>query len=74
MDSTDKQPIDLSLSNWLFYFNVYDDNWYAFTREDHNDFFNVGSCFSIKSKHTSVLVEIIKRAEGKKEKIKDVIY
>jgi hypothetical protein len=68
------EPLDLSLYNWLFHYNSYDSNWYAFTREDHNDYFNKSTCFTIKSKNISVLVKILKRAKGKKEEIQSVIY
>jgi hypothetical protein len=66
--------LDLFLYNWLFHYNSYEQTWYAFTREDHNNYFNNGDCFTIKSKNVSVLVELITRAKGKKEQIQSVIY
>lgn len=68
------EPLNLFLFNWLFHFNEYNNMWYAFKREDHTAYFNDGDCFFIKSKNISVLTEIITRAQGDKEKIKDVIY
>jgi hypothetical protein len=63
-----------SLYNWLFHFNHHTDTWYAFLREDNNKYFNEEKCVHISSKNVSVLVEIIRRAEGDKDKIQDVIY
>ena len=62
------------LNNWLFHYNPYTNILYAFDREDHSKYFNDGDCFTIKSKHINVLVELITRANGVKDKIKDVIY
>lgn len=71
--SFDTMP-NLHLSNWLFHFNPYDNMWYAFTREDHTSYFNDGDCFFIKSKHVSVLTEMLRLANGDKTKVRDVIY
>ena len=71
--SFDTMP-NLHLSNWLFHFNPYDNMWYAFTREDHTSYFNDGDCFFIKSKHVSVLMEMLRLANGDKTKVRDVIY
>lgn len=68
MDSNNK-----ALDNWLFHYNSYNETWYGFVREDHSDYFN-GNCFTVKSKNISVLMELITRANGDKNKIKEVIY
>lgn len=62
------------LANWLFHYNYHDENWYAFTRENHNKYFNDSDCFCIKSKNISVLMELITRAEGNPDAIEKVIY
>lgn len=68
------ETLNLSLANWLFHYNSYDNMWYAFTREDHSAYFNDGNCFFIKSKNVSVLMEMIRLADGDKTRVKDVIY
>lgn len=61
------------LHAWLFHYNGYEKLWYAFTRETKDDYFNGTGNKYIKSKNIDTLMFIIVKAEGKFEKIKDVV-
>jgi|688.fasta_scaffold1546678_2 hypothetical protein len=61
------------LYNWLFHYNHHEEKWYAFLRDDVKDYFNEPYPKAIKARTIEVLVEIIKRAEGKHENINSIL-
>jgi len=61
------------LYNWLFHYNHHEEKWYAFLRDDVKNYFNEAYPKAIKARTIEVLLEIIKRAEGKHENINSIL-
>lgn len=62
------------LYDWVFRFNPYDDKWYATRRSNYNELFsNVSSNDVLRSSEVSTLVHIIKRTNGDKNKINQIL-
>lgn len=49
------------LYNWVFYFNPYEQLWFAFKREDYSEFFNNRQKIKhVQAKDVDGLIDIIK--------------
>ena len=61
------------LQNWLFHYNPYRKAWFAFRREDSNDYFNGEYKNVIKSRSHKTLEELIVYHQGDIVKINEAV-
>lgn len=60
------------LYNWIFHHNHHTKTWNAFTRDDHNKYFDGKAESVVTSRDINLLINIILRGGGNPEKIKQL--
>lgn len=62
------------LGDWVFHYNVFDDTWGAAKRENQQALFNDRNSDKVlKSKDIKVLIELIGKTNGDRQKINKLV-
>lgn len=62
-----------NLYNWIFHFNPITNKWNAVKRENYNELFSGNSGNVLKSDDINTLIYLIKKTDGNKEKLNNLI-
>jgi hypothetical protein len=62
-----------NLHDWIFHYNVYTSKWEAAKRDNYTDLFSSRKENILRSSRIETLVEIIRKTNGEKKKINQLV-